>query len=692
MNLLSAAILSFAFSLHFSLVSQTEMNQCKEIDLVLITLNQNHFQPIEITEEVKKEIVFLYIQQMDANNRFINLDQIKNLQSIAIADGLCASFKQSEKYFYDGVKIYDSLIHIFTKSPVKFKKSEIYRDNYASSSHLRASKDAFNASIIQMFKYDYLYLAFEQSVLDSIPFVTENQLTLEFDKKWRDELLTTEEMYIQRILEDKKETSKLLFEQFLNAITMRFDPHSNYFSVEEMEVFEEGLSRETTSFGLQLAENDDYEIEVTLIIPGSSAWFSGEFKVGDIVENVTLKSGEVIDFNRKGMNHVFKVLKNQENNELTFSVRRKSGERENIQLSKTEVENIDNAFRGYIMEKEEVKLGYISLPSFYTDFESDAMLGCANDVAKEIILLKKEGIKGLVLDLRNNGGGSIKEAVELCGLFISEGPICVLEVKEKKYLLKDMNRGLVYDGPLVILVNGSSASASEVVSGCLQDYGRALVVGDLTYGKGTAQSVYDVQDTLSTVASSSNGQVKVTDGKFYHISQRSNQSLGIVPDILVKDIFGSIDFFKEKYMPFHLANDSTQKKVVFKPYTSSITQGNIEKSQRRINQSNYFSTLKYYADSLKNFIEEDQDIPMEFIPFMQYKQKRKDFMIRFYEISEKENTEINVSNHAFVEKILALNPLEKKMNDDTIEGIKSDAIIQESLLIFKEIYTFETNK
>lgn len=692
MNLFSTAIFLLVLVVHFPAISQTELDRCKEIDLVLATLNQNHFQPVEISDEVKKEMILLYIQEMDANNRFINQDQILKLQSIAVSEGLCSAFTQSENYFYDGVKLYDSLIRAFTMSPVKFKKAEIYKDNYASSKHLRASKEAFNASLIQMFKYDYLFLAFDQSVTDSIPFVSDKQLTAEMDKKWREELLKTEEMYIQRILDDKKETSEILFEQFLNAVTMRFDPHSNYFSVEEMEDFEEGLSRETTSFGLQLVENDNYEIEVTLIIPGSSAWFSGEFNEGDIVESVTTKNGKVIDFNLKGMDHVFKILKNQENNELTFSIRRKSGERESIHLSKTEVENIDNAFRGYIMEKDSLKLGYISLPSFYTDFESDAMLGCANDVAKEIILLKKEGIKGLVLDLRFNGGGSIKEAVELCGLFISEGPVCVLEVKEKKYLLKDMNRGIVYDGPLVILVNGSSASASEVVAGCLQDYGRALIVGDLTYGKGTAQSVYDVEDTLSTVASTSNGQVKVTDGKFYHISQRSNQSIGIVPDIVVKDIFGSVDFFKEKYMPFHLANDSTLKKVVYKPYISAMTQGNIEKSQQRINQSNYFSTLKFYADTLKSFIEEDQYIPLEFIPFMHYKQKRKDFMIRFYEAAEKENAEIMVSNHAFVEKILSLNPLEKKMNDDTIEGIKSDAIIQESLLIFKEIFTFETNK
>lgn len=123
MNLLSTTVFLLVLIVHFSTFSQADTDRCKEIDLVIATLDQNHFQPIEITEEVKKEIVHLYIQQMDANNRFINLDQIKKLQSIAVSDGLCASFKQSEKYFYDGVKIYDSLIHIFTKTPVKFKKS-----------------------------------------------------------------------------------------------------------------------------------------------------------------------------------------------------------------------------------------------------------------------------------------------------------------------------------------------------------------------------------------------------------------------------------------------------------------------------------------------------------------------------------------------------------------------------------------
>jgi carboxyl-terminal processing protease len=142
-------------------------------------------------------------------------------------------------------------------------------------------------------------------------------------------------------------------------------------------------------------------------------------------------------------------------------------------------------------------------------------LGCANDVAKEILLLKKDGIEGLVIDLRNNGGGSIKEAIELSGLFIDEGPMSIYKPKAgKPYLLKDMNRGTVFDGPVVILVNSLSASASEFFSGCMQDYGRAVVIGDVTYGKGTAQAIYPVDTVLSSKGISKNGSLKITSAKF----------------------------------------------------------------------------------------------------------------------------------------------------------------------------------
>lgn len=693
MKLLSMAFFQLCLTWCLPIFSQLTVNTCVEIDLVINELTKNHYDPIEITDEVKSEIIHLYVNEIDASNRFIDTEKLQFLETIAINESLCAAFAKSKEYFFEGVKSYDSLMHLFTKTPVKLNKGEIYKDNYASTKHLRASGKDFNANLIRMFKFDYLSLAYDYAESDSIHFTSEKQLTYDLDTKWRNELLSIEKMYLQRITENKEETESLLFEQFLNSITMRFDPHTNYFSMQEMEQFEEGLSRETKSFGVQLVENDDYEIEVSMIIPGSSAWFSGEFTEGDIVESVITSSGETYVFTLKGMDYVRKILKNPNTSELTFSVRKKSGERTKINLTKTEVENIDNAFRGYLMEKDNLKLGYISLPSFYTDFESDAMLGCANDVAKEIIFLKKEGINGLVLDLRNNGGGSIKEAVELCGLFIPEGPICILDVKgEKLYLLKDMNRGTVYDGPLMILVNNSSASASEVVAGCLQDYKRALIVGDVTFGKGTAQSIYDVMDSLSAPESLPSGQMKITDGKFYHISKRSNQSVGIVPDIRVGDIFSSIDFFKEKYEPFHLENDSTAKNVVYKVFTPGFTTESILKSQDRIDQKAYFKNLKLYSDSLKNLIESDQLIPIDFVAFMNYKKNRSEFMKRFYEVAEGENEEVTILNHAFVKRMMSLNELEKKMNDDTIESIESDVIIQESMLIFKEVYNLESNK
>lgn len=665
--------------------AQTVAKNCNEIDKVVASMTKYHYQPIEISETVKKEIIELYVNDMDEYNRFLTTEDLSSLKEIAVIEGLCASYFASEKLYYKGINKYDSLVKFFLKAPVKFKMGEVIKENATISSHLRKSDFEYDKYILQLLKLDYLYIAKEYAETDSIIFLSEKQITSELDKEWREKILKIEEMYLQRLQDDPKVNNKNLFEKFLNAITLRFDPHSNYFSVEEMVSFEEELSRETSSFGVQLAENEDYEIEVSGIVPGSAAWFSGEFTVGDIVESVTTKKKETFVFSLRGMKYVSKILKNPLYTELTFNVKKESGDRRSIFITKTEIENIDNTFRAYLMQKDSVKLGYIALPSFYTDFESDNMLGCANDVAKEIILLKKEGINGLVLDLRNNGGGSIKEAVELCGLFISEGPVCVLQVKdEKPYLLKDMNRGTVYDGPLIILVNNSSASASEVVAGCLQDYHRALIVGDVTYGKGSAQSIYKLDQLSTSDTMHSNGQVKVTDGRFYHISSRSNQSSGIIPDIKLLDQYSSVDFFKEKYTNYHLENDSTSKKIIYTKHLSTFSDPKIKMSQSRIDNDAFFKQLKIYSDSLKVYVQEDQFIPLDFMHFIQYSKEKDAFIERFRENKKREDADFVISNHAFVDRLMNINPVEKKRNDELIKQIQSDPVIQESLRVFKE--------
>lgn len=688
MKFIRLTLLIVCVLLSIPLDAQDSPGDCLQIERVLAQLKKHHYQPIELNASVNREILEIYFSEADVRNRIFTTDQLNKLSRIAEEKGLCAAFKESKKMYYQGFRRYDSLMHVFTKNPVTFQKGDKIKVNASESNHLRKSDAEIKAHILKQLKLSYLYIGYDQAEEDSVTF-TDKKYTPQLDQAWRSKLQKREEVFLQRIVGDTFVTNRKLLSFFLNSIALRFDPHSSYFTNDEMNAFEGELSRETKSFGIQLVENENFEIEVTDIVPGSAAWFSGEFSAEDIVESIEVPKGEKFELALKGMSSLYKILRNPLYPELDFNLRKPSGEKVKVHLAKTEIENVDNSFKGYLIKEDSLKMGYIALPSFYTDFESDAMLGCANDVAKEILLLKKEGISGLVLDLRNNGGGSIKEAVELCGLFISEGPVCVLQGSDKKpYILKDMNRGTVYDGPLVIMVNNNSASASEVVSGCLQDYNRALIVGDVTYGKGTAQSMRSVNELADPNFPDPAGYMKITDGKFYHVSSRSNQAVGIVPDILIRDIYSSVDFYKEKHVPFHLPNDSTSKKVIYTKFSGQMTPENKALAQKKIDSNPALLKINTVSDSLKNYVEKDDEIPLELMPFFAYNLKKDAFNNRLDEMQNREKPSFKVGNTAFHAKMLSMNAVEQEMNKDLLELLEKDLILQETVSVFRDFYTF----
>lgn len=668
--------------------SFSQVNMCSQVDKVIARMQNVHYNPVAFDGDVKKQIVAMYVDVIDAKNTFFSKQDLERLQAKAATDGLCQAYAESVELYYKRVAQYDSLVKVFLGKPVKFMKGDALVINPSTSSHLRKSSTELNAYREKKIRQKLLDLLYDKIIGDSLVFKTEKDLTPAMEKELREKLALREKIYIERLVENKMLAEERLRAHFLNAIAHRYDPHSDYFPADEKKEFEEHLSKEKKSFGIELSENSDYEIEITGILPGSPAWISNEVDEEDIIESITDKKGVKHELAYKGMEYVSKILKDENNNEITFHLRTKANEKTDVTLIKAVVENVENAFTGYTISDDKTKIGYIPLPSFYTDSETDEGLGCANDVAKEILLLKKDGIQGLVLDLRNNGGGSLKEAIEICGLFIDEGPMAIYKSRtEKPYLMKDMNRGTVYDGPLIILVNSMSASASEVVSGCLQDYNRALIVGDVTYGKGTAQSVFPVDSVLS-VNSAQNGYLKITIGKFYHVSRKSNQEKGIIPEIRVPDIYSSIDFFKEAKTLYHLRNDSTSKKVTYVKSTSGINDAVKEKSKARIAGSAEFKRVQELADSLKILAQNDLTVPLEILPFIAYMKKQDDFMQRIDDAYTRKQEGIKIGNHAFAKTLLEVNEEEKEFNQAVIDELMLDPVIAEAFWISRDFINF----
>jgi carboxyl-terminal processing protease len=384
---------------------------------------------------------------------------------------------------------------------------------------------------------------------------------------------------------------------FLSSLAQTFDPHSDYFSPKEREEFNESLSATKHTFGLEIDMNDDNEIEITSIIPGSSAWNSDQFQIGDIILSFRPKGKKEIDFSNISLAKARTYLSSDKVEEGKFKLKKSSGQQENLDLVKSFINNDDNLINSYLIESTK-KMAYIALPSFYNNNETGN--GCANDIAKELIQLKKEGIEGLIFDLRGNGGGSLEEALKLCGMFINHGALFIFKYREgDPETVKDLNKGSVYDGPMILLVDKSSCSAAELFAAVMQDYNRAVIVGGDTYGKSTCQtilplnanSVLNDPESLNTMKD----YLKLTIGQMYRCTGKSYQKEGVKADIYLPDIYKYLDI-GESNEPRALSAKTIDKKTYYYPLPALPIEDLKKKSQLRLIENKRYKELEdFYA-------------------------------------------------------------------------------------------------
>ena len=334
------------------------------------------------------------------------------------------------------------------------------------------------------------------------------------------------------------------YQTFMNAVTRSFDPHTQYFSPRNTENFNINMSLSLQGIGAVLQTEDEHTKVVRLVPAGPADKAEnlepadkiigvGQNEQGDIVDVIGWRLDEVVDLIRgpKGTTVRLEILPTSGNGSESKVI---SIVRDEVKLEEQSAQSeIINIQGGDPENPTTRKVGVIDIPTFYIDFQGRMenkpdYRSTTRDVAKLIQDLKQEGVEGLVIDLRNNGGGSLEEAISLTGLFIPTGPVVqVRSIRGRVEVLQDRDPGVLYDGPITVLVNRLSASASEIFAGAIQDYGRGLVVGGQTFGKGTVQSLRPLH----------HGQLKITQAKFYRVSGDSTQHQGVIPDILFPSLF-----------------------------------------------------------------------------------------------------------------------------------------------------------
>ncbi|MBL7790186.1 MAG: carboxy terminal-processing peptidase [Chitinophagales bacterium] len=489
-------------------------------------------------------------------------------------------------------------------------------------------------------------------------------------------------MQEQRI-ESKDFVHTRIKNSFLSAIARSFDPHTDYFSPGERQEFEESLSANKNTFGLDIELNNENEIEITAITPGSAAWNSDEFEIGDIIVSFKPKGKKEIDFTNITLSKANGYLHSNNVEEGKFKLKKKSGQEENIDLVKTLISNDDNLINSYILESSQ-KMAYLALPSFY--FNRETGNGCANDIARELIQLKKEGIEGLIFDLRGNGGGSMDEAIKLCGMFINYGALFIYQYREgDPATIKDMNKGIVYDGPMIVLVDKSSCSAAELFAAVMQDYNRAVIVGSNTYGKSTSQTILPLKaNSISEDADYTNpgkGFIKLTIGKMYRCTGKSYQKDGVKVDVSLPDIFDHLEL-GEIHEPRALQAKTIDKKTYYFPLSNLPIEELKTKSKQRLMDNNKYKELETHNSQQAVYIAKKW-IPVDYNGFIRY----KNFMDKMTDVdTNKDKPFLEVKLPEYVQSLGKLPEATKMLREKRCKNISRDINLNEAYYILSDLY------
>ncbi len=403
------------------------------------------------------------------------------------------------------------------------------------------------------------------------------------------------------------------FSTYLNSITAAFDPHTSYFPPRDKKNFDERLSGKLEGIGARLQHKNDYT-KVTELITGGPAWKAGELEAGDIILKVAQGTEEPIDIVGMRLEDAIEYIKGPKGTEVRLTLRKIDGSIETISIIRDIVEIEETFVKSSIVEKDGKKYGVINLPSFYIDFSDRDARNCAKDMAKEIEYLKEEGVDGVMIDLRNNGGGSLPAVVEMAGLFIKDGPIVQVKFKgEQPIVQKDRNRSILWNGPMVVLVNELSASASEIFAAAMQDYERAVIMGSKqTYGKGTVQTVMDLNKYVNYPDNL--GGMTLTIQKFYRVNGGSTQLEGVKPDVVLPTRYSYMNIGEKDYknpLPWtEITKANYYKWAKYKNLNDVI-----KNSQKRIAQNEQFSIIDENAKWLKT----GQDDNIAYLNYEAYK-------------------------------------------------------------------------
>lgn len=655
----------------------------------------NHFSPRAVDDSFSISMFKKIMRAADSRRLLFTDGEYKAL--LAYRTGLDDELNGKGWAFFDLFQaIYkkaltraDSIVQKHLQKPFDFNVAESVTRSREDSYEFAADVNALAARWLRYLKFMALDQLYDIMDADTTGKTTFKSVITASEPKVRERTKTGETRWLKRILEHPGGYPAYISELYLNAIATGFDPHTNYFSPALKDNFKESLSTEMLSFGIELDEDDNGKIVIERLTPGGPGWKSGDLNKGDELLSLQWEGKEAVDMAGATLEEAYEVLEQSSTDRMVFKFQKPDGTIKIVLLRKEKIDNEENIVKGFVL-KGEKKIGYILLPGFYTEWENESGSSCANDVAKEIVKLKRENIDGLILDVRFNGGGSLGEAMDMIGIFIDEGPVAGQKMRDNKLsFLKDPNRGTIYNGPMVLMVNGQSASASEMLAASLQDYNRAVIVGSNTFGKATMQQMVPLDTTfkINTVPPASSGDkdiVKITLGKLYRVSGETAQLNGVKPDIILPDAFDAMEY-REKFMPAALSAEVVTKNGYYRPLTALPIGELSKKSQERVDADQQFTAIKKLNDVVRSRRSKNETIPLKWDEFEKWSRQRDAEL----EIMEGETAtptnKYTVDNHSLDKTWLATNEFAREINKTWLEDLSEDIYIREAFLVLCDL-------
>ncbi len=653
---------------------------------VMRSLDKDHFEQVKIDDKFSERVFEMYLDRLDPNKRFFLAADLEKLDPYR--RGLDEEIEKAQFKFLDlSSNLFDKrrkesekLVSEILEEPFDFTlNEEIELDgdkiNYASSK--ADQRDAWRKQT----KYQVLLKLYELTEQQAQNDSTPHKSMAELEVQARGDVKKTMTDYFRRLEQLRPEDR---FSLYINSITSAYDPHSNFYPPQDKENFDISFTGRLEGIGATLQEKDGY-IKVIRIVPGSASWKQGELKSGDLILKVGQDKEEPVDIVGMRLDDAVQLIRGPKGSQVRLTVKKIDGSIKIISIVRDVVILEETYARSAVIEGQGVRLGYIDLPQFYADFSNSGGPNCATDVKRELEKLQGEGIDGLVLDLRDNGGGSLTDVVRMAGFFIERGPVVQIKARTgTPYIMEDKDPSVIYTGPFIILVNEFSASASEILAAAMQDYGRAIVLGGrVTHGKGTVQRILELDKTAEVSNVESLGALKLTTQKFYRIDGRSTQLHGVESDVIVPDMYSYLEV-GEQELDYPLPWDEISP-ARYEPWLSGREGRDslLLLSQTRVDTGSVFRRIEGNARRLETQSKQT-NMPLNFEAFRTLMKEREAQSAQFENLLE----EISLMNVRLTEPDAKLTVVDKTKHASFMEwmsDLKEDPYLFESLRILSDL-------